>query len=96
LVELKIVGRTKTALYVEAPRDGAMAPPGNFFLFALNDGKPSIAATILMQIGAATTVDVPASAKDNAVVVDPKASSGGKMAVGSFVAMMCGIFVIFF
>jgi hypothetical protein len=94
LVELKIVGRTATSLYLEAPRDGAMAPPGNWFLFALNKGKPSVAATILVSIGPATTVDIPAEAKKGAVVVNPKSSGSQVLTFGSVLAFFIGLFVL--
>lgn len=65
LVELQILGRTADKLYVRAPRDGAMGPPGNWFIFALNKGKPSVAKTILLKAGAPTNVDVPQDASSN-------------------------------
>jgi hypothetical protein len=92
LVELKIVGRTANALYLEAPRDGAMAPPGNWFLFALNEGKPSVAATILVAIGPATTETIPDDAKAGAVIV--KKNSASQMTVGGVVALFLGLFVL--
>lgn len=86
LVELKVVGRTRDTVYVEAPRDGAMAPPGNFFLFALNDGKPSVGATILLGAGEVTTVEVPEDAKSNAPV---GSSASLRVGIVVFVAIAC-------
>lgn len=58
-VELEILAQVKGALYLKAPVNGALAPPGNWMLFILKDGIPSVAKTINLQIGPPTTVSVP-------------------------------------
>jgi hypothetical protein len=62
LVELEILGQDSESLYLRAPRDGALAPPGNWMLFIMSDGVPSVAKTILMSDGPATYVEIPTDA----------------------------------
>lgn len=62
LVELKILGATDTDIYLEAPSDGNLAPPGNWMLFLVSKGNPSIASTILLNAGDVSTVEVPKDA----------------------------------
>ena len=45
-------------LYLRAPLNGAIAPPGNWMLFVLVDGVPSVAKTINLRMGEATQVDI--------------------------------------
>ncbi|KAJ3078731.1 hypothetical protein HK102_004276 [Quaeritorhiza haematococci] len=62
LVELKILGANKTHIVMEAPSNGALAPPGNWMLFLMREGKPSVAATVLLGVGEVTRVpqsDIP-------------------------------------
>jgi hypothetical protein len=65
LVELEILGQLRNELYLSAPPSGSIAPPGNWMLFVLRDGVPSIAKTINLQNGKETKVDVPAGAARN-------------------------------
>lgn len=62
-VELVILGKESNAIYVEAPDNGNIAPPGNWMLFLLSKGKPSVAATILLGEGEVVKVEVPVEAK---------------------------------
>lgn len=71
LVELEILGQDTDTLYLKAPRDGALAPPGNWMLFALSEGVPSVAKTILMANGPATYVIVPDTVTKTGTVTSP-------------------------
>lgn len=67
-VELVIVGKTSTSIYVTAPKL-MHAPPGNWMVFVLDkDGVPSIAKTVSLQIGAISSIPVPKEAKKNNAV----------------------------
>ena len=61
-VELEILGQAKNRLYLRMPKNGALAPPGNWMLFVLLDGVPSVAKTISLQLGDSTQVTVPPDA----------------------------------
>ena len=50
-VELEIIGMKGNLVGLRAPVDGALAPPGNWMLFILTDGTPSIAKVINLQSG---------------------------------------------
>ncbi|KAJ3278892.1 hypothetical protein HK104_001948 [Borealophlyctis nickersoniae] len=63
LVELVIMGKTKDALYVQAPKNGGIAPPGNWMLFPLQDGVPAVAQTVQFQNGEPTKETIPSDAK---------------------------------
>lgn len=56
-VELEIIGAKDNMLGVRAPLNGALAPPGNWMLFILNDGTPSAAKVVLLQSGPQTDFD---------------------------------------
>ena len=62
-IELVIKARTATKLYIQIPAKPGRAPPGNWYLWALDkSGTPSIAKTINLQLGDATFVEIPADA----------------------------------
>ncbi|KAJ3288015.1 hypothetical protein HK104_008358, partial [Borealophlyctis nickersoniae] len=61
-VELEIMAKTDTALYVRAPRSGGIAPPGHWMLFALERGVPGVAKTVLFTNGEKSEVEVPKGA----------------------------------
>lgn len=81
LVELAILGRDGNKIYLEAPRDGNLAPPGNWMLFLLNKGKPSESATILLGSGDVARVDIPSTAAKN------KGPSSGASILSPFVGV---------
>jgi len=87
--ELTILGKTKDAVYVEAPPAGGIAPPGNWMLWALTkDGVPSVAKTVLLQNGDATKVDVPSNAQPgNADQATTKTPAKGDASRGKSVAV---------
>ncbi|KAI9203470.1 uncharacterized protein BJ171DRAFT_475821 [Polychytrium aggregatum] len=62
LVVLNILGQTSDTIYVRLPPNGSVAPPGNWMLFALSGGVPSVAATVLFGPGAQTDVSIPPGA----------------------------------
>ena len=53
-IEVEIQKRNSTYLLLQAPTNGSIAPPGNYHLFVLIKGKPSIAKTVLIGSGKAT------------------------------------------
>jgi hypothetical protein len=57
LVELKIYGSNDTHIGLTAPSNGALAPPGNWMLFLLRDGTPSVARVIHLDSGPQTNAD---------------------------------------
>jgi hypothetical protein len=62
-VELEILGREGSKIYSKMPPNGAVAPPGNWMLFALSkQGVPSVAKTINLQLGPSTSVVIPSTA----------------------------------
>jgi hypothetical protein len=61
LVELEILATRPDKLYLRAPENGAIAPPGNWMLFLLSEGVPSEARTINLQGGPPTFVKIPTS-----------------------------------
>ena len=61
-VEAIIISRNESSLYVEAPLNGNIAPPGNYHLFLMNNGKPSIGVTILVGNGDVVNEDPPVNA----------------------------------
>ena len=56
-VELDILGVNETHLGVRAPINGALAPPGNWMLFILRDGTPSVAKVVHLNSGPQTDVE---------------------------------------
>jgi hypothetical protein len=62
-VELEILGVEGSKIYAQMPPNSAVAPPGNWMLFALSKGVPSVAKTVSLGLGPATKVTLPAGAK---------------------------------
>ncbi|KAJ3278983.1 hypothetical protein HK104_001867 [Borealophlyctis nickersoniae] len=100
LVELVIMGKTKDALYVQAPKNGGIAPPGNWMLFPLQDGVPAVAQTVQLQIGEPTKETIPSDAQPG----NGKSGTAGAATTGNdrnivgtvlagLVAFVGGIFV---
>lgn len=58
LIELEIIGKKKGKVGLRMPVDGAIAPPGNWMLFVLKEGVPSVAKTIRLHDG--PQQDIPA------------------------------------
>ena len=58
-VELEILAKDGNKIYLQMPPNAAIAPPGNWMLFALSNGVPSVAKTINLNLGAPTQVNVP-------------------------------------
>jgi hypothetical protein len=56
-VELEIIGTRDNQIGLRAPVNGALAPPGNWMLFILKDGTPSIAKVINLHAGVKTDID---------------------------------------
>jgi len=51
-IELEIIGTTAEGkVGIRMPVNGALAPPGNWMLFVLKEGVPSVAKTILLEPG---------------------------------------------
>ena len=89
LVELDIVGRLMDKVYVKAPENGGLAPPGNWMLFLLADDIPSIGLTINLINGRSVSVEVPKSAKT------AKSSNGQLISLSWLVwATLLGYFVL--
>ncbi|RKO91038.1 hypothetical protein BDK51DRAFT_12639, partial [Blyttiomyces helicus] len=59
-MELPIVAKNGNDLYLVAPPSGGYMPPGNHMLWALNQGVPSLAATVNIQAGPQTNEPIPA------------------------------------
>ncbi|KAH6567999.1 hypothetical protein BASA50_001160 [Batrachochytrium salamandrivorans] len=56
-IELKILGQSGNSLVLQAPDVPGRAPPGRWFLFALDsNGIPSVAKTVFLQLGPPTTI----------------------------------------
>jgi Domain of unknown function (DUF1929) len=87
LVELIVVAKTATELFIRLPSNPALAPVGNWYLFVLNENSvPSAAATINLKLGAATEVEIP----KGAILTDPVESSSGSTAI-VILALIFGI-----
>lgn len=87
MIELPILSQTRSSsgessLYLKAPPNGEMAPPGNWMLFVLADGVPSIAKTIRLEHGDPTSVEVP-----------PDSFTSGEVAGNPFKAIFIGSLV---
>ena len=50
-IELEIIGVADGKVGVKMPSDGAIAPPGNWMLFVLSNGVPSVAKTVYLHDG---------------------------------------------
>ena len=50
-VELDVIGLSDSKVGLRMPANGAIAPPGNWMLFVLKEGVPSVAKTIRLQDG---------------------------------------------
>ncbi|KAJ3062219.1 hypothetical protein HK102_008841 [Quaeritorhiza haematococci] len=93
LVELKIVGYNATTMVLEAPANGALAPPGNWMLFLVRDGVPSVAATVRLGNGAKTTSPLPANNEEPRVRASSSGSTSGGMSARPVVAVVLGLMV---
>ena len=60
-VEAEIVSRNSSYILLQAPGNANLAPPGNYHLFLLRDGKPSVAKMIQIGSGAVTNDPGPAN-----------------------------------
>jgi hypothetical protein len=66
-IELVIVGKSNNKVYVRLPKTATMAPPGRWYLFALDDeNTPSVAKTMLLSVGPKTEEQVPSDANNHA------------------------------
>ena len=66
-IELVVEAKTATKLYIRMPSKPGMAPPGNWYLWALDkNGVPSIAKIINLGLGEPTSVTVPPDASSGA------------------------------
>lgn len=62
-IELIIKAKNATSVFVTLPSNVAQAPIGNWFIWALDgNGVPSAAKTIQLQLGAPSSVIIPANA----------------------------------
>jgi len=77
-LQLKILGREAGKVYLAAPANGNLAPPGNWMLFLMNKGKPSIASTILLGPGAVENIAIPDSARSAVPSGKKNSSSKGE------------------
>lgn len=66
-IEANIVSVNETYVLVEAPKDGNIAPPGNYHLFLMRGGKPSVGVTILIKEGDEFQSEAPLNAQNAAV-----------------------------
>ena len=85
-VELDILAVNTTHVYLQAPANSAIAPAGNYFLFLLRDGKPSVAATVNLNAGVVTIDELPQNGR---------ASSQPSSAIGFKTASILSILIIF-
>lgn len=90
LIEVEILGQKGSDLYLKAPPSGSIAPPGNWMLFVLRDGVPSIAKTIKLGSGPETSVTIPSDATR-----PPSESSayGISVMVGAFLQIITILFL---
>lgn len=87
LVELRIMAKTDTALFIRLPSNTALSPIGNWYLFVLNDDSvPSVAAVVNLKLGASTTVEIP----PEATKISAGESSANSISV-AFIALVTGI-----
>ncbi|KAJ3286506.1 hypothetical protein HK104_008998 [Borealophlyctis nickersoniae] len=91
LVELEIHGVSSTALYVKAPPNGGIAPPGNWMIFPLQDGVPAVAHTVMFANGPVNDVVIPDGVTP--VVKGEQSLSGGAGTKASnfFIAAIAGV-----
>ncbi|KAJ3087121.1 hypothetical protein HK102_011774 [Quaeritorhiza haematococci] len=83
LVELKNNGANATHLLLQAPENGGLAPPGNWMLFLVRDGKPSVACTILLNAQSPRLADAaPVNAQAPPARSAPKQFSTGANGTG--------------
>jgi len=66
-IELEILAYFGSKIYLQMPPNSAIAPPGNWHLFILSDGVPSISKTINLQNGPVKNVDIPRESRNNAM-----------------------------
>jgi hypothetical protein len=66
-VGLRIVSRSSASITVEAPPNGNVAPPGQYMLFILRDGVPSVARFVKVKALAPEDVRAPQRAPVHAV-----------------------------
>lgn len=70
-IELEILGKLGLNIYLQMPPNSAIAPPGNWHLFVLSDGVPSVSKTINLQNGEVKNIDIPKEARNNAIISYP-------------------------
>lgn len=76
-VEASILLRNATCLYIEAPIDGNIGPPGNYHLFLMNHGKPSIGVTLLIGSGDVLYEEPP----ENSILFENESKSGSNLSL---------------
>lgn len=87
-IELVVEAYTEKSLFVRLPASAAVAPPGNWFVWALNQNSiPSAAKTIRLQKGTITDVAVPSTAKKGAPTA-PNRNNASRNVVGSLMALL--------
>lgn len=85
-IELYVVAKTSTSIFVRIPKSTSMAVTGHWYLFVLDSkGVPSIAKTIHLYLGPKNEVPIPSGAS-----VDPSAArnSGLRFAVDRFMGLV--------
>lgn len=72
-IELEILGRSGSTVYLQMPPNSAIAPPGNWHLFALSEGVPSVSATINLQNGEVKNIKIPKEARNTGISLNSMA-----------------------
>jgi hypothetical protein len=92
-VELEILRMTSGRVYLRAPANSRIAPPGNWMLFVLNNKTPSEAATIRLQSGTPTFETVPSrsplpSPSTSSRMTESSPTTGASSTVAGFVSIL--------
>ena len=66
-IELEILGKLGSTVYLQMPPNSAIAPPGIWHLFALSQGVPSVSKTVNLQNGDSARIEIPKEARNGSM-----------------------------
>ena len=94
---IKAYSPSQNTLYIQIPSNPGLAPPGTWFLFAIDtNGTPSVAATMNLNLGAATTATLPADATSPTATVPPPKNNQQAAGKGTIISLLLAFISTFF
>lgn len=94
---IKSYSPSLNTLYIQIPSNAGLAPPGTWFLFAINsEGVPSVAATMTLTSGAPTSVTIAGDAVTGSPTTAPNNGSESLVNQSTLLSILIAFLSSFF